>query len=123
MAQGPWPEVAELLRAQRKLARLSLRTLARMADVSDSYLSQVERGIYQPSPEILKSIADSLGVPVAPLYERLGWLGHERPAEGDDASTAASSATSVEEAIAADPRLSPERKATLLQLYRTLVDD
>lgn len=114
---GPWPEVAELLRAQRKLARLSLRTLARMADVSDSYLSQVERGIYQPSPEILKSIADSLGVPVTPLYERLGWLGH------DTAEDETAPAPSVEAAIAADPRLSPERKATLLQLYRTLVDD
>ena len=63
-----WSDVAEILRTQRKLARLSLRHLANMTHVSDSYLSQVERGLYEPSPEVLKAIAHALNVPLAGLY-------------------------------------------------------
>ena len=73
----PWADVAELLRTQRQMARLSLRHLAKMTHVSDSYLSQVERGLYEPSPEVLKSIADALNLPISSLYERLGWLDDE----------------------------------------------
>ena len=36
-------QLGEFLRAQRELANLSIRQLARLANVSDSYLSQVER--------------------------------------------------------------------------------
>ena len=46
-------DLGQYIRAQREIARLSLRHLARMTKVSDSYLSQVERGLYQPSPACL----------------------------------------------------------------------
>jgi len=108
-----WADVAELLRTQRQLARLSLRHLAKMTSVSDSYLSQVERGLYEPSPEVLKSIAEALNIPVNGLYERLGWL--------DDDSEADAAVPGVEEAIDADEQLTRAQKHALLEMYRTLI--
>ena len=83
-SREPWADVAELLRTQRQMARLSLRHLAKMTHVSDSYLSQVERGLYEPSPEVLKSIADALNLPISSLYERLGWLDDEPDGDRPD---------------------------------------
>ncbi len=103
-------ELGKYIRAQRELAQLSLRNLARLTQVSDSYLSQIERGLYQPSAAVLKSIAAGLGIPPDALYRRLGWL---------DETT--SGQATVQDAIAADPKLSDDQKAALLQLYRTLV--
>ena len=110
-----WSDVAEILRTQRKLARLSLRHLANMTHVSDSYLSQVERGLYEPSPEVLKAIAQALNVPLAGLYERLGWL--------DDDDDDAPASAGVEAAIEADERLTATHKRALRDMYRTLVGD
>ena len=108
-----WADVAELLRTQRQLARLSLRHLAKMTSVSDSYLSQVERGLYEPSPEVLKSIAEALNIPISGLYERLGWL--------DDDPAAGTAVPGVEEAIDADEQLTKAQKHALLEMYRTLI--
>ena len=110
-----WSDVAEILRTQRKLARLSLRHLANITHVSDSYLSQVERGLYEPSPEVLKAIAQALNVPLAGLYERLGWL--------DDDDDDAQPGAGVEAAIEADERLTATHKRALRDMYRTLVGD
>ena len=41
------------LRAQRRLAKLSLRQMAELAGVSNPYLSQIERGLHEPSVRIL----------------------------------------------------------------------
>jgi len=108
-----WADVAELLRTQRQLARLSLRNLAKMTHVSDSYLSQLERGLYEPSPEVLKSIAAALNIPISNLYERLGWL--------DDTSDEEAEVPGVEAAIEADERLTKAQKHALLEMYRTLI--
>ena len=117
---NPWTDVAELLRNQRLLAQLSLRSLAKLTNVSDSYLSQVERGLYEPSPEVLKSIAEALKIPINGLYERLGWLDHTA---GATAAADDQAVPGVEEAIAADPRLTPAQKRMLRQVYLALVDD
>lgn len=45
----------------RKAQDLSLRELARLAEVEPGYLSQVERGLREPSPRWLKSVTDALG--------------------------------------------------------------
>ena len=111
-----WSDVAEILRAQRKVARLSLRHLANITHVSDSYLSQVERGLYEPSPEVLKAIAHALNLPLASLYERLGWL-------DDDEDDEARAVQGVEAAITADERLTAAHKRMLRDMYRTLVGD
>src|SRR6202007_3411308 len=67
-------DLGRYIRARREIARLSLRHLARMTKVSDSYLSQVERGLYQPSPAVLTAIARGLGVSPDSLFRRMGSL-------------------------------------------------
>lgn len=103
-------DLGRYIRAQRELARLSVRHLARLSGVSDSYLSQVERGLYQPSPEILRGIADGLGMSPEELYRRMGWLNEDEERVG------------VVEAINTDPDLSNSKKAALIQMYRTMLE-
>lgn len=49
------------VKAMRKAQGLSLREVARLAEVSPAHLSQVERGIREPSPRWLKAVTDALG--------------------------------------------------------------
>ena len=100
----------EFVRAQRRLAQVSQRNLARMAGVSDSYLSQLERGNYRPSPQVVKSIAQAFGLEPRQLYMMLGFI--------DDDSE---SAPTVEQAIQLDSRLEPSQKEALLRVYRSFV--
>ena len=88
---------------------MSLRQLGEVADVSNAYLSQVERGLYRPSAQVLKSIAEALQISAEELYTRAGLL--------DDAVHA----PSVEEAIRVDDRLTPDQKDALLGVYRGFV--
>jgi transcriptional regulator with XRE-family HTH domain len=99
------------IRMQRELARLSLRQLADGAKVSNAYLSQVERGVYRPSAQVLKGIADALHLSVETLYARAGLLDEEP--EGR---------IGVEEAIRLDDRLSADQKETLIRVYHGFVD-
>jgi transcriptional regulator with XRE-family HTH domain len=103
--------LGEFIRLQREIAHMSLRQLGELADVSNAYLSQVERGLYQPSAQVLKGIADALHISAEELYARAGLL--------DDDETRA--APSVEEAVRLDERLTPEQKETLLGVYRGFV--
>src|SRR5919204_3312597 len=98
--------LGEFIRLQREIANLSLRQLGELADVSNAYLSQVERGMYQPSAQVLKGIADALHISAEELYARAGLLDEKarRP--------------SVEEAIRLDERLTPEQREALLGVYR-----
>jgi transcriptional regulator with XRE-family HTH domain len=94
------------IRMQRELADLSVRQLADMADVSNAYLSQVERGIYHPSANILKNLAEALDLSAATLYERAGLLDEREHTAG------------VEEAIRLDEALTADQKETLIRVYR-----
>lgn len=105
-------DLGSYLKAQREIAQLSLRHLARMTKVSDSYLSQLERGLYQPSPDVLRAIADGLGLSPDQLFRRMGWL----PEAGEGL-------TSVPAAIEADGRLSAAQKSALVQTYKAMVGD
>ena len=67
-------ELGEFIRAQREVARMSVRRLAEIADVSNPYLSQIERGLRRPSAEILQQIAKALRVSAEQLYIRAGIL-------------------------------------------------
>jgi transcriptional regulator with XRE-family HTH domain len=102
--------LGEFIRLQREIAHLSLRQLSELSDVSNAYLSQVERGLYQPSAQVLKGIADALKISAEELYSRAGLLDDE------------SRRPSVEEAIRLDERLTPEQKDALLGVYRGFVD-
>jgi transcriptional regulator with XRE-family HTH domain len=112
-----WKQQAEAfgkyLRGQRELAELSLRELAALTDVSNAYLSQLERGLHQPSVRVIRNLADALGVPADVLLAKFGFA-EEGDGEGKPA-------TGVEEAIRADDRLSEEQKRALLSVYRSYV--
>ncbi len=96
---------------QRHLADLSLRELANMARVSNAYLSQVERGMYNPSAEVLKGIAEALDLSAETLFTQAGLL------DEDDAAHK----VGVEEAISLDAKLNDEQKDALIRLYRSMV--
>jgi transcriptional regulator with XRE-family HTH domain len=100
----------DFVRAQRRLAQVSQRNLAKMAGVSDSYLSQLERGNYRPSPQIVKSLAQAFGLEPRQLYMMLGFMDE---AEGGPPS--------VEQAIQLDERLTAAQKESLLSVYRSFV--
>jgi transcriptional regulator with XRE-family HTH domain len=65
-------DVGERLRAIRRLRRRTLRDVAERAGVSESFLSQVERGRSSASIASLRRIAGALGVTVADLFEPSG---------------------------------------------------
>jgi len=71
-SEGVRVDVGERLRAIRKLRRITLRTVAERAELSESFLSQVERGRANASVASLKRIAGALGVNVADLFEPNG---------------------------------------------------
>jgi transcriptional regulator with XRE-family HTH domain len=102
-------DVGAFIRSQRERAKMSVRRLAELAEVSNPYLSQIERGLRKPSAEILQQVANALRISVETLYVRAGILpDHERT-------------SSVVDAIDADPLLTPEQKVALRNVYESFV--
>jgi transcriptional regulator with XRE-family HTH domain len=99
------------IRAQRQLANLSLRQMADLAHVSNPYLSQLERGLHEPSVRVLQSIGRALNLSAETLLAHAGLAGD--PVESAAFDTAA--------AIRRDPALSDEQKQALLSVYRSYV--
>jgi transcriptional regulator with XRE-family HTH domain len=114
----PWNAQLEALgafiRSQRKLARLSLRQMAELTSLSNPYLSQVERGLHQPSVRVLKLISEALNISAETLLEQAGLLEGQARA-GADASE------QVEAAIRAEERLTEEQKAALIAVYQSML--
>ena len=107
------------IRSQRKLANLSLRQLAEMTTLSNPYLSQIERGLHQPSVRVLKLLSGALNVSAETLLAQAGLL--DQAAGGQAATADETPPTSVEAAIMADERLADEQKAALLAVYRSML--
>lgn len=105
-------QMGEFIKAQRKLMELSQRELARLTQLSDPYVSQLERGMHEPSVRVLKALANALNVRAETLLSYAGLLDTD-----DDESTA-----TVVEAIQADPHLTDEQKVALLGVYRNFRD-
>jgi transcriptional regulator with XRE-family HTH domain len=99
------------IRAQRQLANLSLRQMADLAHVSNPYLSQLERGLHEPSVRVLQSIGRALNLSAETLLAHAGVV--DEPDERETPDTAA--------AIRRDPALSDEQKQALLSVYRSYV--
>lgn len=106
---GPF-DLGSFIRYQRELAEMSVRRLAELAEVSNPYLSQIERGLRKPSAEILQQVANALKISVESLYVRAGIL----PSDPRDVST-------VPEAVQADDRLSDDQKRALLNVYESFL--
>jgi transcriptional regulator with XRE-family HTH domain len=122
----PWDTqlkaLGAFIRTQRKLANLSLRQLADMTSLSNPYLSQIERGLHQPSVRVLKLISDALDVSGETLLAQAGLLDPDRgtgPAAGGAASGAP--AGDAESAIRADQRLTDDQKSALITVYRSML--
>ena len=110
------------IRQQRKRANLSLRQLAELSSLSNPYLSQVERGIHQPSVRVLRAISDALNLSAETLLAEAGLIdamtGNTRSEAPDDLEPAI---LSTEDAIRADERLSDDQKAALIAVYRSML--
>lgn len=105
--------LGEFIKAQREHAQLSLRELAERTNVSNPYLSQLERGLHEPSMRVLKAIASGLNIPIDALLARAGLLAKE-----DEANRLAD----TERAILSDERLADDQRDSLLAVYRSYVD-
>jgi transcriptional regulator with XRE-family HTH domain len=102
-----WRDLGEFIREQRNLGQLSLRKLAEQADVSNPYLSQIERGLRRPSAEVLRRVARALEISSEELYVRAGIL-DEREDRPDLVGE-----------IRRDPHLTEEQKKVLIPIYES----
>jgi transcriptional regulator with XRE-family HTH domain len=98
-------DLGEFIREQRRNAQISVRQLAKLAGVSNPYLSQIERGLRRPSAEILQQIAKGLRISAEALYVQAGIL-DERIAGGV-----------VVDAVLADTTLTERQKQVMLEVY------
>ncbi|HEV2936574.1 MAG TPA: helix-turn-helix transcriptional regulator [Streptosporangiaceae bacterium] len=128
--KDPWQVQREALgafiRTQRRMANLSLRQLAELTHLSNPYLSQVERGLHQPSVRVLKAISDALNVSAETLLTQAGLIDAvTAQADADprdaDAQEAGPAAPQTEDVIRADGRLSADQKAALIAVYRSML--
>ncbi|MFC9896758.1 helix-turn-helix domain-containing protein [Nocardia sp. NPDC127579] len=99
-------DIGGFIRSQREAAQVSLRQLAALAGVSNPYLSQIERGLRNPSAEVLAQIAKALRVSSEVLYVRAGYL--EQRAHSP-----------VRDALLADTSISERQKQVLLDIYES----
>lgn len=95
------------IREQRNAAQLSLRALADKAGVSNPYLSQIERGLHEPSVRVLTSIANALNVSAETLLRQAGVI--EPDTSGENPTVVA---------LRRDPLLTPEQREELLAVYQ-----
>jgi transcriptional regulator with XRE-family HTH domain len=105
MARLDVRNLGDYIREQRNSAQISLRQLAKLAGVSNPYLSQIERGLRKPSAEILQQIAKALRISAEALYVQAGIL-DERYGDSD-----------VPTAVLGDPGITERQKQVLLEIY------
>jgi transcriptional regulator with XRE-family HTH domain len=110
---APRRTLGDVIRERRESYKLSLRQLASMSNVSNAYLSQVERGLHEPSIRVLRGIADALEMSWEQMLSQAGLPAESSSDKNEDS-------TSTERAIKRDPRLSAGDRETLLALYRRL---
>ena len=105
--------LGEIIRRQRELGELSMRQFAELVGISNPYLSQIERGLREPSERVVAAIAEALHVSADSLYEQAGM----RPDADDDQASA------VIDAIRADPKLTGRQRQALLEVYQAFTAD
>ena len=103
--------LGEIIRRQRELNALSMRRFADMVGISNPYMSQIERGLREPSERVLDAIARNLDLSAEALYEQAGMT----DAGEEDEELA------VRAAIREDPRLNARQRQALLEVYDAFV--
>jgi transcriptional regulator with XRE-family HTH domain len=130
---GPWGEpkrdaweaqreaLGAFIRERRKQANLSLRQLAELTSLSNPYLSQIERGLHQPSVRVLRAISDALNLSAESLLAQAGLI--DAIAGGNSVAAAGGEPVvpDTERAIRADKRLSEDQKSALIVVYRSML--
>src|ERR1700735_5930048 len=119
----PREALGAFIKEQRTPATLSLRQLAELTSLSHPYLSQIERGLHQPSVRVLKLLSDALKVSAETLLAQAGLLDPDSfagaPAAADPGS--GPPLPDVEAAIGAEQRLSDDQKAALIAVYQSMI--
>ncbi len=87
-----------------------MRQFAEMAGISNPYLSQIERGLREPSEKVVEAIARSLRLSADALYEEAGLLDDEEAGEN-----------AVIAAITADRGLTPRQRQAMIEIYDAFV--
>jgi transcriptional regulator with XRE-family HTH domain len=99
-------DIGGYIRRQRETAQVSMRQLAKVAGISNPYLSQIERGLRKPSAEILSQIATGLRISAEVLYVRAGFLEQRQ-------------GSAVLDSLACDPELTERQKQVLHDIYES----
>jgi transcriptional regulator with XRE-family HTH domain len=113
MLIGAMPEprspsrLGDFIRRQRELNDVTMRQFARMSGISNPYLSQIERGLREPSEKVVDAIAQSFDMTADTLYRQAGVRSPEEEAPESD----------VRSAIEADDALTARQRRALLELY------
>jgi transcriptional regulator with XRE-family HTH domain len=120
---APRDALGAYIRSRRRLANLSLRQLAELTSLSNPYLSQIERGLHQPSVRVLKLLSDALNVSAETLLAEAGLLDADSSARAAKAADPGPgpSRPDVEGAIRADRRLDDDQKAALITVYQSMI--
>lgn len=139
---GPWGQaqrdawvaqreaLGAFIRERRKQANLSLRQLAELTSLSNPYLSQIERGLHQPSVRVLRAISDALNLSAETLFAQAGLIDAMAGGTGTRAGTDTEKAGAAEDepgvpgaeqAIRADKRLTEDQKSALIVVYRSML--
>ena len=109
MADGERAErLGEIIRRQRELSAMSMRQFSELVGISNPYLSQIERGLREPSDRVLESIASALRTTSDALYQQAGIEIDEPLPDGP----------SVPDAVKTDPRLNAAQRRALLAVYQ-----
>ncbi len=101
------------IKTQRKLANLSQRELAKLTNLSDPYVSQIERGLHEPSLRVVKAMAKALNIQAETMLAYAGLIGETAGSQPD--------ASDTESAIRCDPGLNDDQKKALLGVYRSFL--
>lgn len=119
--EEPDNSLGSFIRAQRELASLSVRELSKMAEISNAYLSQIERDLHEPSLRVLRNVGDALGLSPETMLARAGLLVDQ---DQDSASAEfLADLPTVEAAILADPHLADDKKQALIVVYRSYLPE
>jgi transcriptional regulator with XRE-family HTH domain len=105
-APGPAAALGEAIRRHREAHAVSMRQFAERAGISNPYLSQIERGLREPSQRVVDAIARSLEISVDSLYAEAGIEPVPEPASSD-----------VRQALQSDPALTSRQRRALLEVY------
>jgi len=80
--------IGKYIKKIREEKELSINQLALYSNVSAAHISRIERGLREPSPEILKKISEVLKVPYEELMKVAGYLEPDTPTPADNTTKA-----------------------------------